>query len=446
VFGFRPDGAARIESLRLVLEAIPVLEGAGIESLPELVHWLRGRSADAPLALGELDAAGADAVNLLTIHKAKGLEFPIVILADLGGGYANPSPVVADRGASRLEFRLPRTPEIASPGFAEANEREHMRRRAEDVRLLYVATTRARDHLVLAWSEESGGFLAKNMLPERLGATPGSLPSADWDLGVLRAADLPPRERARSVHTVDVERVLAELAGTTSGDLFAAPRPGERTERPAIVAATAVAQAAARRFVGDPSARGDEADDDSLDARAVGVLVHAALQTIEAGPPKEAVAAALDRAIRHLDGTVSPDERARVGADLERIVRDPVLAALRERFAAERGAFREVPFLLPFGDQLLSGTIDVLLEQEDGSLILIDYKTGRAPTGHVLPAHRAQMALYAWAAESITGRTVREARLLFLGADPVRAMVLPGDELLREAAELLPPSLRGARC
>src|SRR5439155_662855 len=88
----------------------------------------------------------------LSIHRAKGLEFPVVVLADLGReGRAGPRRLLADRVTGRIEVSLGAVDDrpLATLGWEEAGARAAARADAEGVRLLYVAMTRARRHLVL---------------------------------------------------------------------------------------------------------------------------------------------------------------------------------------------------------------------------------------------------------------------------------------------------------
>jgi ATP-dependent exoDNAse (exonuclease V) beta subunit len=150
LFGFRPDGPVRVESLRLLVEAADSLADGGFDTLPAFVRWLREQDSDEGRSVfGELDPGTGAGVEVLTMHKAKGLEFPVVVLADLAGAPVSSAVTLCERATGRLEFRLPCAREGATPGWDEAWEREKLRRDAEEVRLLYVAMTRARDHLHL---------------------------------------------------------------------------------------------------------------------------------------------------------------------------------------------------------------------------------------------------------------------------------------------------------
>ena len=130
-----------------------------------------------------------DAVNLMTVHAAKGLEFPVVFLVDLGRGTGTQAPpirVVPDRGDGRPSVSV-------WPFRSEADEDERQRELEETKRLLYVATTRARDRLYVAALVEEGvvkinrGSLAE-VLPASFAAILGAASQVHDGSAVVWAA------------------------------------------------------------------------------------------------------------------------------------------------------------------------------------------------------------------------------------------------------------------
>src|SRR4029079_2791737 len=91
-----------------------------------------------------------DAVNLMTVHASKGLEFPIVFVVNLAKGASGlPKPI-----------RVSTADVSVGPFVSELDEEERFREREETKRLLYVALTRARDRLYLATALKDGAFSA----------------------------------------------------------------------------------------------------------------------------------------------------------------------------------------------------------------------------------------------------------------------------------------------
>ena len=338
-----------------------------------------------------------DAVNLMTVHAAKGLEFPIVFVVSLtksAGGAGPPVRVVLDADEGEQVWVGPFVTD-------DDKEGEKARETEESKRLLYVALTRARDMLYLG-----------TVLTEKGEARPGH-----GSLGkVLPASFLPLLEQA--ARTDDVSWTV----GTRSYPFRVCPPPGEAPlvlARPAppaaasgdfaplaidpAIATTAVTAAGRPRGVDtDPKRRVDWVP---LEDRLLGTLVHRMLQRMPAGEPGEASEAeALARAARALlaDDEIAalddPDAAVqRAAATFTAIAaRDDVQTLLR---AGE--ALHEVPFSLSRGGQILRGTIDCLVVRApDGSdpaaVTVVEFKTGRKRA-----EHQQQLDVYVEAARAL---------------------------------------------
>lgn len=134
-----------------LLHAAAVSDGLGSTAL---TAWLRRRIAEAERDAGDEDRSRrleseAEAVQVLTIHRSKGLEFPVVYCPYLWEGYSQEDkvPVFHDPGNNNL-----RTIDVSREG-AGFSRHQHLaltERRGEDLRLLYVALTRAK-HQATAW-------------------------------------------------------------------------------------------------------------------------------------------------------------------------------------------------------------------------------------------------------------------------------------------------------
>jgi hypothetical protein len=137
--------------LRYVVDCARGFTGTGRHTLRSFLDWIAGLSGAEVRDVESEDAEqDEDAVRIMTVHQAKGLEFPIVFLPGLGsaGGGGKGVQVIADREHESLECRVNDAWQTA--GFDRVKSRERAMEDAEAVRLLYVAGTRARDHLVLS--------------------------------------------------------------------------------------------------------------------------------------------------------------------------------------------------------------------------------------------------------------------------------------------------------
>ena len=93
---------------------------------------------------------------ITTIHGSKGLEFPVVVLANLGIPRKKVHEPIPDRANSLIHVRVKSDDdEFFTPGYSEHSDHEDLHNDAEDVRLLYVAATRARDHLIVTYDAHS---------------------------------------------------------------------------------------------------------------------------------------------------------------------------------------------------------------------------------------------------------------------------------------------------
>ncbi len=147
-----PQGQQAAANLTKVADQARAFSGVRGGGLRAFVRWLStrssGRSEEADAAVAE---TRDDVVRILTIHGAKGLEFPIVALANLNSDRQNRSPfAIPDPNEQRLSLSVgSKGNEFKTPGFDEHFEREKQHADAERLRLLYVAATRARDYLIV---------------------------------------------------------------------------------------------------------------------------------------------------------------------------------------------------------------------------------------------------------------------------------------------------------
>ncbi|MBM3308567.1 MAG: PD-(D/E)XK nuclease family protein, partial [Candidatus Eisenbacteria bacterium] len=420
LFLMKPDGEQRHANLEKVAELAEAMERTEPISLGGFVRWLADVSELSPEEEeSPLSEEGGEFVRLLTIHKAKGLEFPVTVLADLSAGDNKPDAMVVDRAEERLEFRIGGGENgLRTLGYEELNALEKERKRAESLRLLYVGMTRARDALVVPWFVKKGdagqaGLLAHLAgVRERAGEPVRSLAEArgrtvvPFDTGALELGRGPKRPLR-----VDTERALAmDPAGTRAAAELAewnARREARAAElhRPAPIRTPSGAeeQAAAAPASGGRGRPGEAA------GLEFGSLVHAVMERVDFGNPggAGAIAAALARTAG------LPVSAANEAADLvARALASPVM----RRAAASGRAFREVPFCVASGGGIVEGRSDLVFEEPEG-LVVVDYKSDTLTEGgaaELVERYRGQAEAYARALSQAIGKPVKEAVLLFL--------------------------------
>ena len=398
-------GAEARDPIEELLNAALDFETATTPSLQRFLDWFdRGdvdivRDAAAPL----------DAVRVMTAHGAKGLQAPVVILAD-----ATVDPTQAPRSilrwkpdadAEAIPVIRPRASERGGPLDAVVAAAE-ARELAEHWRLFYVAATRAEEQLVIAGA-----------LGPRAQGVP---PEASWYAAADRAF------AALGVAAGEGERVFVGTEPTTPVRATAARTavPPPAAPAPDWARLPAPAEARPSRPLA-PSSLGADAVAEPPPTAAMraaaerGRLHHALFERLPAVPPPERAAAA-ERWLAHAGGVADPVERTAIAAGVCAILDDPRFAEL---FAP--GVLAEAPLTAVVADGVVvSGTVDRLLVAPD-RVRIVDFKTGQqVPAGaEAVPRyHLRQMAAYVAALGVIfPGRTI-EAALLYTAGPSLIAL------------------------
>jgi ATP-dependent helicase/nuclease subunit A len=339
-------------------------------------------------------AAGAsDAVSLMTIHAAKGLEFPVVFLVDLTRGTATRTePIRFGEGSGS-------SVSVAVGDFrSDADDKQAAKHKEDTKRLFYVAMTRARDRLYFAAAVTDG-----RVVPGR-----GSL--AEVVPVSLLDSFSAPAEGAIEWRTSSgaVHRFLRCTSKSSEGVRYA--RPPVKT------------RASDFRLLESPLPRAEplavavENDRCVEFERVVGMAVHRMLQRFS-GTPRSAeesrdVAEGILRSENLGDSIVG----ATVGelADAACAAYQAICgrADIRALYlAGER--LHEIPFTAHIGGAIVRGRIDCLIRQRSGAITILEFKTGRAKTDH-----RAQLDLYRQAAERLFPGVAIDTQLIYAGASP----------------------------
>ena len=353
------------------------------------------------------DAGGAgDAVRVLTVHGSKGLEAPLVVLADAAGSRGDQGKsldwVLDELDAPLPLFRPKKAERTLVPALATAADDAAARETREHWRLLYVAMTRAAEHLVVAGSL---GVRAKGEVPpdswyaaigaamDGLGAV--TVEDAVWGTRLDYAAEPPTPARA--------ERNRVSRAGAN-----APVWPGTDGMLPGWLHQPAPPEARPPRPLAPSSLGPDEPGvppaSAALAAAALrGRLLHGLFERLPPLAPEVRRAAGL----RWLAGREGAE--ALVASALA-VIGDPALADL---FAPD--GLAEAPVAGVVDGLVVAGTVDRLVVG-DTRVTVIDFKTGRRvpPTTDAIPAaHLRQMAAYvAVLAQVFPGRRI-EAALLY---------------------------------
>jgi ATP-dependent exoDNAse (exonuclease V) beta subunit len=426
----RWDGSRRFANLRKLGRLAREYEAVRGADLAGFVRFVREQDA---LGAKELEAVaeeeGADAVRLLTIHAAKGLEFKVVIVADAGrdvGGPGGGDEIVA-LSDGRFGFRMvhptrgDRRPVF---GYEEVREAERAEERAERLRLYYVAMTRAIDRLIVSGAidpERAADRLTPiGWVLDRLAAHDGVATAGDdpvelehgearFLLRVGRYAAPPEQETEGPLETGQLP-LFGELpvgpapAGVELPPLLAVPAPPPHDVRRLSYSALALFERCSYRYFAErvmgltPGAveRSGNGTEAGLAATEIGDAVHRLLEAVPLDSPSAPPRPELDEAVRTWYSTATPAELDRIAG----LVGAYCTSELARRVAELPGVRAERPFAFEHDGVLLHGRLDVLWRDGNKALVL-DYKSSAldgADPGEVVAAeYRLQRLVYALA-------------------------------------------------
>lgn len=497
--GTMPAGAQRQANLNVLLERAA---GYGKSSYSGLFNFLRYierlKKFDEDFAEGAASLDNENLVRIMSIHKSKGLEFPIVILA---GAHKSinfmdaTAPVLVDQNLGiavdyvDLERRT-KTPTIIKGAMARRIVRESI---AEEERLLYVAMTRAREKLIITGVvKDADKTLDKYRAKSEELATDGTLSYADSEniknyLDMIMPVCLMDSDKLKGSFKVMVDAVEdSEADAAETGNSFEtgnvtdtdAVKAGEAPDRnneagypsldelPEYVPADnatgrmklTVSQLKAMQAEDDSEenaymdesvreALEKEADneqvpadsdnqDEQTDSEAMVGLSNSIIPKFISGKETKLAAnergSAYHRVMECLDYSVSVNIEG-VKADIERMLETGKMNELQVKSvnpwdintfvqsdtgrrvanAVNCGSVRrEQPFVFEYEGQLIQGIIDLYFE-EDGELVLVDYKTDRvmkdeAGEKELVKRYAIQLDYYAKALTQLTGKKVKE--------------------------------------
>ena len=471
----RAGGERRMANLRKLMRLAREYERAEGRDLRGFIAYAvtqdlaQAREGEAPV-----ESEGLDAVRLMTIHRAKGLEFGVVCVADLGRTAApgHERLLIGRDGSVGLRLLAlgggATVKALAYEQIAAALDAEEA---AEERRLLYVAMTRARERLILSGASDPGAWPAARpggapidwIVPALLDAPTAALTAEAPDRTVERFWEArTARLRVRLNTPATLDAVLPRGALSPHGRAPAAAPGTALPAVPRVLPAPARARAAPQRLSysslqayarcpyrfylervlrlpedpveHEPGAPGEDEAPEAAgsDRRLRGSIAHLLLERIDFDrpdpPASEAVAALGTELGAELGDAEVADIRAVVGAFAD--------SPLRARVAAAPDVRREAPFAFALDDggsgPLVVGVLDVLAAEADGTTLVVDYKTdrleGAEPADVVDAGYATQRAVYALAALR-AGAPRAEIAYCFLErpGEPVIASFGPAD-------------------
>jgi ATP-dependent helicase/nuclease subunit A len=430
-----PEGARRMANVRKLMRLAREYEAESGRDLRGFIDFvdeqelLQAREGEAPI-----EGEGLDAVRLMTVHAAKGLEFPVVCVADLGRAARNeqgPLQVSSD-GRVGLQLESLGGGKVSAPEWERIKAERDAADEQEEKRIFYVAMTRAEEHLVVSgatdtekWPEPQPLGVPMEWAWRALGEAGDrvrrvELTPADID-AVLPLADRIPeppapdadeevRVTSRPAFAPVADGVPLPVARLSYSALESYKRCGYRfyLERVVGMRRAEVREPAVAGAGGAPDGDGQLALDapaaapETVEPRVRGTVVHELLEAVDFRRPAPPT---VDAVARKLGEHGAPAGQAEeLAALVARALESPVV----ERLRAARRVRAELPFAFELaapgaaGEPLVvDGFLDVHAEEDAGALV-VDYKTdalrGRDPEEATAEKYAAQRLVYALAA------------------------------------------------
>ncbi len=459
--GALPKGELRQANLRMLYQRAQAFEQDGCETLSDFLRLTDEQSAGDDKMSAKMLGENENLLRIMTMHKSKGLEFPVVFLMQMSGGLHKPfrgellmhTKLGIAMPYVNRELRIKRKT-IADAAFKVQRELDE---KAERARLLYVAMTRARERLIMVGCCKESQRDVWN-LPASDYAVWNARSMTDWVMQVISTdmnnlsttcpqAENPWKIRAwRDLTDVAVDNAVdkREVSGylrtlldePVEGDFSAWESPVETTSMPIKTSVSAIAKKAA---TGDPLPLTDIEEDEAtkraeeeivsplrmselpsrpafLEERVVtgaerGTLMHRALSLIP--PEKMRGAISLYGAVKEAIHDMADREIFTYQEVMQLYIKgiaDFFAGPLGQRMLRSSRVQREWAFNLVMDERgtILQGVIDCAF-LEDGAWVLVDYKTDRiADEDAFIQRYQGQIDWYAAALEKITGLAVKE--------------------------------------
>ena len=352
--------------------------GGGV-SLLEFLTAIRSSGGEVKR---DMDASGTDEVRIMTIHGAKGLEAPIVILPDMLASRGKSEPVLPAADGS-VHYWLPPS-DLARPAFVdEARQAATTLRTEEDNRLLYVAMTRARDGLVIGGWEKPNGVRRLDgsdyaLLSAAIKATKTAIENEDGTVSITAEQTAKIDDKREKEPKLPPKKPVDDAADwlfrpapmdDKSGRPIRPSQPGLDHDPQSLAAGVAKQNAQSRQI-----------------GLAYGKLAHRLLEQL----PATDAAVRRDRAVQ-IAGQSRDVPDAMAASLIDKLLTLIDLPAFAPLFSKD--ALVEVPINGRLNGIGIAGQIDRLFI-DDKRIILADFKTGQPRENAIPRSYLHQMALY----------------------------------------------------
>lgn len=388
-----------------------------IAALEKLVSLSEGYSAQVPSTLGQFlarveelmeeelgrltalpEGEGLNVVSMMTVHKSKGLEFPVVILADISKKEtANVTKGPSHLYSWRYDLHGLRLGKYADINLAWLEEQQRLHAACEEIRVLYVALTRAREKLLLVGNQDSDEKTIAAQL-----ASAGRFPPEDEQPQTLGGED------AISVLYIDYQ--------PPASFIYQQKSMPENLEQAKDFALWKEKQIQRKKEYGilqqkqiwsNPSSEETNYQDEQ--AQSLGRLIHGALAYVWQYPQH-----GLDRALL---AAMETGQEKQLVLQAREILSIFAASAVFRNLRSMRVLGIEMPFVQKTQEGLVSGIIDLLLEDEEKNIWVIDFKTDVLSSQSAEQAaqkHKPQLSAYQKAAQALYPQSKIRVAVVFV--------------------------------
>ena len=453
-----PHAGQRLANLDKLLEKADEFTRKGFNDLRRFLEFIE-KLEEVEVVEGEAQtqAETSDAVRLMTIHRAKGLEFPVVILPDLDRQFpiSSQGRLAFHKSAGLgLSIRIGDAESAPSSLWERIKELDKREELAELKRVLYVALTRAKQQLIMAGSgcnrskgksiETANNWMKWFELMIPLDTNEPILDYQGNKITITReiaSEEVQAQDKIFLVENIDRLPVDAIPDSGSEQETAVTSILTSKSAKSYKVTELLVFKGCPRRYFwqyslglnvnmsGISDTEPENSPGDSLGAK-IGSFLH---QVFQAGGAKWP-----ETLWQQTFQGLNVPESGRLKAELTQMWQN----FRQSKFTEEYGEnWDEVPFILKLDDsKKVEGRFDRLIRSQDGSLILVDYKSHRIGASEVSAKARPyfwQLQLYAMAIRALWGRLPDEALLYFLYPNQTVAVPLDETSLIQTQREVL---------